>query len=149
MNVVRDEVEQQARDQPQDDHQDAAAPPPVRLMSDGTPACKSSSSRKKKCSMPQCTKQAKVGGLCMKHGGKVKYRFCNAIGCNNVTQKGGYCKRHYNDFGAAGGAAAKATAGDDGSNKKMRLGGDETYVGEYGGTTSSGNTATNVVPMMM
>ena len=34
----------------------------------------------------------------MKHGGKVKYRFCNAPNCGNVTQKGGYCKRHFNDL---------------------------------------------------
>ena len=53
--------------------------------------------------MSQCSKQAKVGGLCMKHGGKVKYRFCNASECSNITQKGGYCKRHYNEFG--GGSA--------------------------------------------
>eukprot|EP00985_Skeletonema_marinoi_P014272 scaffold7212_cov91-Skeletonema_marinoi.AAC.1 len=51
----------------------------------------------------------------MKHGGKVKYRFCNAPHCSNVTQKGGYCKRHFNilveGVGASGG----------GSNKKRRL----------------------------
>ena len=112
MNVVHDEGQSQtARDQPQDDQQDVvvaattttttAATTIPRMMSDGTPPCKSSSQRKKKCSMPECTKQAKVGGLCMKHGGKVKYRFCRAMGCNNVTQKGGYCKRHYNDFCAS------------------------------------------------
>ena len=118
MNVVHDEGQSQtARDQPQDDHQQdvvvaatttttaaTTIPSPPRMMSDGTPPCKSSSQRKKKCSMPECTKQAKVGGLCMKHGGKVKYRFCHAMGCSNVTQKGGYCKRHYNDFCASAAA---------------------------------------------
>ena len=95
MNVVHEVP----RDQPQDDPQDVVMaatttttattiPSPPLMMSDGTPPCKSSSSRKKKCSMPECTKQAKVGGLCMKHGGRVKYRFCHAMGCNNVTQKG-------------------------------------------------------------
>eukprot|EP00985_Skeletonema_marinoi_P028384 scaffold24737_cov80-Skeletonema_marinoi.AAC.3 len=74
------------------------------------------SSKKKKCSISQCTKQAKVGGLCMKHGGKVKYRFCNAPHCSNVTQKGGYCKRHFNILIEGVGAS-----GEGGSNKKRRL----------------------------
>jgi len=55
----------------------------------------------------------------MKHGGKVKYRFCNAPHCSNVTQKGGYCKRHFNILveGVGGGTSASG----EGSNKKRRL----------------------------
>jgi len=52
----------------------------------------------------------------MKHGGKVKYRFCNAPHCSNVTQKGGYCKRHFNILVEGVGAS-----GEGGSNKKRRL----------------------------
>eukprot|EP00984_Skeletonema_dohrnii_P024970 scaffold14122_cov87-Skeletonema_dohrnii-CCMP3373.AAC.1 len=54
----------------------------------------------------------------MKHGGKVKYRFCNAPHCSNVTQKGGYCKRHFNILVEGVGVS---TSGESGSNKKRRL----------------------------
>ena len=56
----------------------------------------------------------------MKHGGKVKYRFCNAAHCSNVTQKGGYCKRHFNILVEGVGGVASASV-EGGSNKKRRL----------------------------
>ena len=128
-NVVHDEqqsqqrqLQHQAREQPPNAQQQSvpttatAATIKRPITSNTTIPFKSQSSKKKKCSISQCTKQAKVGGLCMKHGGKVKYRFCNAPHCSNVTQKGGYCKRHFNILVEGVGAS-----GEGGSNKKRRL----------------------------
>ena len=60
----------------------------------------------------------------MKHGGKVKYRFCNAPNCSNVTQKGGYCKRHFNILveGVATSSSSSEGGGEVG-NKRRRLSG--------------------------
>ena len=138
VNVVHDEQQQQQsqkhrvvvlREQPPNDETSSTtqgggggggggvvASLPVTAFPSKRPSNKipsNSSSKKKRCSMPECTKQAKVGGLCCRHGGKVKYRFCNAANCSNVTQKGGYCKRHYLQF-------HQATAGG-GPLKKLRL----------------------------
>eukprot|EP00985_Skeletonema_marinoi_P020057 scaffold11740_cov123-Skeletonema_marinoi.AAC.1 len=126
-NVVHDEQQSQqhqAREQPPNAQQDVVPTTTTTIKrlntSNATTTTtipfKSQSSKKKKCSISQCTKQAKVGGLCMKHGGKVKYRFCNAAHCSNVTQKGGYCKRHFNILVEGVGAS-----GEGGSNKKRRL----------------------------
>ena len=115
---LQHEHQHQAREQPPNAQQDAAVPTSKRPITSKTISFKSKSSKKKKCSISQCTKQAKVGGLCMKHGGKVKYRFCNAAHCSNVTQKGGYCKRHFNILVEGVGAS---TSGEGGSNKKRRL----------------------------
>jgi len=125
-NVVRNEqqsqqrqLQHQAREQPPNAPQEAVPTSTTikrPITSTTTIPFKSQSSKKKKCSISQCTKQAKVGGLCMKHGGKVKYRFCNAPHCSNVTQKGGYCKRHFNILVEGVGAS-----GEGGSNKKRRL----------------------------
>ena len=73
----------------------------------------------------------------MKHGGKVKYRFCNAERCGNVTQKGGYCKRHYNDFFGGDDGGGAVNNGEGGSNKKRR----SSDASEGCGVGSSGNTA--------
>lgn len=124
-NVVRDEQPHQqphqVREQPPNETQDTVVVALTTTTSKRPIKSKSSSSsRKKKCSIAQCTKQAKVGGLCMKHGGKVKYRFCNAPNCSNVTQKGGYCKRHFNIL--VEGVEASAS-GEGGGNKRRRLSG--------------------------
>ena len=39
-----------------------------------------------------CTKEAHQGGVCVKHGAKVKR--CSYEGCNNQVQRGGVCVRH-------------------------------------------------------
>eukprot|EP00984_Skeletonema_dohrnii_P017541 scaffold8007_cov78-Skeletonema_dohrnii-CCMP3373.AAC.5 len=83
-SVVHDEqqsqqrqLQHQAREQPPNAQQDAAVPTTATAPTSKRPITttttipfKSQSSKKKKCSISQCTKQAKVGGLCMKHGGK-------------------------------------------------------------------------------
>eukprot|EP00984_Skeletonema_dohrnii_P009046 scaffold3398_cov84-Skeletonema_dohrnii-CCMP3373.AAC.1 len=107
-NVVHDEqqsqqqrqLQHQAREQPPNAQKDAAVPTsttskrPITSNATTTIPFKSQSSKKKKCSISQCTKQAKVGGLCMKHGGK----------------------RHFNILVEGVGAS-----GEGGSNKKRRL----------------------------
>eukprot|EP00984_Skeletonema_dohrnii_P004217 scaffold1489_cov73-Skeletonema_dohrnii-CCMP3373.AAC.1 len=101
-NVVHSEqqhLQHQAREQPPNAQQEAV-PTTVTatrnrpIKSNATIPFKSQSSKKKKCSISQCTKQAKVGGLCMKHGGK----------------------RHFNILVEGVGAS-----GEGGSNKKRRL----------------------------
>lgn len=44
------------------------------------------------CSVEGCTKQAKKGGICIKHGAKV--RKCSHEGCTNNALKSGLCIRH-------------------------------------------------------
>ena len=44
------------------------------------------------CSVEGCTKQAKKGGICIKHGAKV--RKCSHEGCTNNALKSGVCIRH-------------------------------------------------------
>jgi hypothetical protein len=44
------------------------------------------------CSADGCTNAAKKGGVCVKHGAKVKR--CSSDGCTNMVVKGGVCKRH-------------------------------------------------------
>ena len=46
----------------------------------------------KRCSSEGCTNQAQKGGVCMRHGAKVK--LCSSEGCTNITKKGGVCMRH-------------------------------------------------------
>jgi hypothetical protein len=40
----------------------------------------------------KCTNRSTVGGVCIKHGAKVKR--CSHDGCNNIAQKRGLCRRH-------------------------------------------------------
>jgi len=47
---------------------------------------------RKKCSVDECTKNAQSGGVCMRHGAKVKP--CSHEGCTNIVVKGGVCVRH-------------------------------------------------------
>ena len=44
------------------------------------------------CSVEGCTKQAKKGGICIRHGAKV--RKCSHEGCTNNALKSGLCIRH-------------------------------------------------------
>jgi hypothetical protein len=47
---------------------------------------------RKICSADECTNQALRGGVCIKHGAKVK--LCSAEGCTNHAKKGGVCWTH-------------------------------------------------------
>ena len=47
---------------------------------------------KKSCSVDGCTKYAQNGGVCVRHGAKVK--LCSSEGCTNQVKKGGVCIRH-------------------------------------------------------
>jgi hypothetical protein len=51
---------------------------------------------KKKCSVEGCTNIIVRGGVCVRHGAKVKKRRyeCSSNGCTNLAQKGGVCRRH-------------------------------------------------------
>ena len=46
----------------------------------------------KTCTAVGCTNQAQNGGVCIKHGAKVKV--CSVEGCKNIAKKGGVCIRH-------------------------------------------------------
>ena len=59
----------------------------------------------------------------MNNGAKVKYRFCNAPNCSNVTQKGGYCKRHFNILVEGVATSSSSSGGGEVGNKRMRLSG--------------------------
>jgi len=48
--------------------------------------------RNKLCSITGCTSNAKIGGICCKHGAKTKR--CSHNGCTNQVVKGGVCRRH-------------------------------------------------------
>ena len=47
---------------------------------------------KKICSADGCTNQVVNGGVCIKHGAKVKR--CSKEGCTNYAINGGVCRRH-------------------------------------------------------
>ena len=44
------------------------------------------------CSADGCTNHVVNGGVCIRHGAKIK--LCSSEGCTNVAQKGGVCIRH-------------------------------------------------------
>jgi hypothetical protein len=50
--------------------------------------------RKKKCSVAECKYRAINGGVCRRHGAKVKVKLCSSEGCTNQAKKGGVCVRH-------------------------------------------------------
>ena len=64
---------------------------------------------KKPCSIKGCTNRSTVGGVCIKHGAKVKR--CSHDGCNNIAQKRGLCRRH---------GAASERGGVQGQEKTTR-----------------------------
>ncbi len=49
---------------------------------------------KKICSADGCTKFVQSGGVCFKHGAKVKARRCKIEGCTHYVVNGGVCVRH-------------------------------------------------------
>ena len=46
------------------------------------------------CSAEGCTNHVVKGGVCNKHGAKVKVKFCSSDGCTNKAYSGGVCNRH-------------------------------------------------------
>eukprot|EP00984_Skeletonema_dohrnii_P000264 scaffold86_cov98-Skeletonema_dohrnii-CCMP3373.AAC.1 len=46
------------------------------------------------CSREECTNQAVQGGVCVRHGAKGKRKRCSSEGCTNQAIKGGVCMRH-------------------------------------------------------
>ena len=54
--------------------------------------CKRHGAKVKRCSSEGCTNLAQNGGVCVKHGAKVKR--CSSEGCTNIALKGGMCMRH-------------------------------------------------------
>ena len=58
----------------------------------------------KLCSNEGCTNIVQNGGVCIRHGAKLKRKLCSSDGCTtNIVQKGGVCYRH--------GAKVKQSAG--------------------------------------
>mmetsp|Transcript_7549 Transcript_7549/g.11489 ORF Transcript_7549/g.11489 Transcript_7549/m.11489 type:complete len:103 (-) Transcript_7549:145-453(-) len=47
---------------------------------------------KKRCSAEGCINQAVKGGVCVRHGAKLK--LCSTVGCTNNALRGGVCWRH-------------------------------------------------------
>jgi hypothetical protein len=47
---------------------------------------------KKTCSADRCTSQSQIGGVCVRHGAKVKR--CSSVGCTNYAKNGGVCIKH-------------------------------------------------------
>eukprot|EP00984_Skeletonema_dohrnii_P023595 scaffold12683_cov144-Skeletonema_dohrnii-CCMP3373.AAC.6 len=66
----------------------------------------------KLCSFGDCTNKAQKGGICIKHGAKVKR--CSVVECNNKAQKGGVCRRH--------GAKVKRCSSEGCTNRIQRRG---------------------------
>mmetsp|Transcript_14646 Transcript_14646/g.30044 ORF Transcript_14646/g.30044 Transcript_14646/m.30044 type:complete len:184 (+) Transcript_14646:162-713(+) len=54
--------------------------------------CTRHGAKVKRCSSKGCTNKAVKGGVCVKHGAKVKR--CNKEGCTNQAIQGGVCVRH-------------------------------------------------------
>jgi len=49
---------------------------------------------RKKCSFPDCNNIVVNNGVCVRHGAIVKRKKCSVPDCNNYVQKGGVCIRH-------------------------------------------------------
>eukprot|EP00984_Skeletonema_dohrnii_P024334 scaffold13442_cov96-Skeletonema_dohrnii-CCMP3373.AAC.3 len=49
---------------------------------------------KRICSANGCTNMVVKGGVCVRHGAKVKRKLCSREGCTNIAIKGGVCTRH-------------------------------------------------------
>ena len=53
---------------------------------------------RRKCNVPDCTNQAKNGGICIRHGAKQperkNRRICSKEDCTNIAQKAGVCRAH-------------------------------------------------------
>ena len=64
------------------------------------------------CSADGCTNQAKKGGVCVRHGAKLKR--CSYEGCTNIAVQGGVCMRH--------GAKLKRCSSDGCTNRAVQGG---------------------------
>ena len=56
--------------------------------------CMRHGAKMKLCSSEGCANYAKNGGLCIRHGAKVARKLCNREGCSNQAVRGGVCVRH-------------------------------------------------------
>ena len=70
----------------------AAAATSKRPRSESEHEKESVKKRSKKCSWEGCTNRVYKGGVCKRHGAKVK--LCSTEGCTNHAKKGGVCVRH-------------------------------------------------------
>ena len=72
----------------------------------------------KKCSSEGCTHRVQEGGVCIRHGAKVKIKLCSIEGCTNQANRGGVCRRQgakrtpYDESTAFGSEYEKTTATD-------------------------------------
>ena len=46
------------------------------------------------CTADGCTNRSYTGGVCKRHGAKVKIKLCSSEGCTNHALKGGVCMKH-------------------------------------------------------
>lgn len=75
-------------------------------------ATRSSSKRNRPCTQEGCPNQAYSGGVCRRHGAKVK--LCSFGGCSSQAKKGGVCVKHRTLMMSSSDTAAAAAAdGDD------------------------------------
>ena len=49
---------------------------------------------KKKCKIDGCSNFSQIGGICVKHGAKIKRYKCKIDGCSNKSKKSGVCIKH-------------------------------------------------------
>ena len=56
--------------------------------------CKRHGAKVKRCSKEACTNQAVKGGACIKHGAKIIRKRCSREGCTNKVVQGGFCTKH-------------------------------------------------------
>jgi len=68
----------------------------------------------KSCSSEGCTNIARTGGVCVKHGAKVK--LCSSEGCTNIVVKRGVCIRH-------GATLTRKECSSEGCTNQVRNGG--------------------------
>mmetsp|Transcript_22579 Transcript_22579/g.35418 ORF Transcript_22579/g.35418 Transcript_22579/m.35418 type:complete len:204 (-) Transcript_22579:81-692(-) len=54
--------------------------------------CMRHGAKVKRCSSEGCPNYARLGGVCIRHGAKVKQ--CSSEGCTNQARNGGVCRRH-------------------------------------------------------
>ena len=88
------------------------------------------SNRRRPCSAENCPNTAYIGGVCRRHGAKVK--LCSVDGCSNQAKKGGVCFKHRkvmllnNDDDVSGiGDAAPASTVEDEEPLNMDEAGDD------------------------
>ena len=88
-NEGKEEGEKKQPPTPCEESSVAAQASSVQRDHEGSPPKKR---RKNYCSIEGCKSLAHQGGVCQRHGAKVK--LCSSEGCTNQVVKGGVCKRH-------------------------------------------------------